>query len=247
MLYDHELEMELDREFGLDSFGPDRFERDFEDDKASDSVAAGRMATRRLHAEFRSACQGRRILKRLRKTPLSPDEEIAMLQKRIAGLPQLFQGLAALKRQAPRLNETDYWSAYAKLMTALGYDPREYLGTLAEAITQAKCELSHAKLVAYAECDGMEVDDPQSIATQAADWYAQTELKLRQTVANVTCPDDRGCDVSYSNGVTLHVSFEKVPDALVVLPVPPTLGPVRHYSYSCFHRHLNLSTIPQPK
>src|SRR3974390_1733624 len=210
MLYDHELELQLDREFGPEISEQDFPERDIDDDKAADSVAAGRMATRRLHAEYRSACKGRRILKRLLKNPLTNDQEIAMLQRRIAALPQLFQDLAALNLKASKLSSGAYLLAYAKLVTPLGYHPREALGTLAEAQAQAQCELSNAKLRAYAECDGMEIDDPENVATQAANGYVHTEVNLLQSARSVTCPDDRSCDVSYSGGGRLGVNFEKV-------------------------------------
>jgi hypothetical protein len=87
----------------------------------------------------------------------------------------------------------------------------------------------------------MEVDDPEHTSLQVADWYVQTELAGGLASTKVTCNGNgQWCDVDYPNGITIRVSFDKVPDSLIALQVAPKSGPLRVYAYSCFQGQLSL-------
>jgi hypothetical protein len=239
--YDRELEMELEQEFGGDFAG--EFELPYDPDEAAASAAASVRANRELYAKYQAACKGRRILKRLTRKKLDPLEEAVMLTKRIAGLPQLFKDLAdlKLKRKTEKMTDLEYSRRYTALVTPLGYHPDEALGTLDEALAQARCEQSLSSWRFVAPCDAMEVDDPEHTSLQVADWYARTELGGALASPKVTCKGDgRWCDVDYPNGITIRVSFYKVPDSLIARQVAPKLGPLRVYAYSCFQGQLSL-------
>jgi hypothetical protein len=58
--------------------------------------------------------------------------------------------------------------------------------------------------------------------------YVKTVLGLTLTGLKVVCKGEgRWCAVDYANGITIRVSFYKIPDALVVVQVAPKLGPQR--------------------
>jgi hypothetical protein len=239
--YDRELEMELEQEFGGDFVG--EFELAYDPDEADASAASSVRANRELYAKYQSACKGRRILKRLTRTKLDPYDQGLMLQARIDGLPKLFKDLAdlKLKRRAEKMSDLDYTRRYATLVTRLGYNPAEALGTLDEALAQAKCEQSWNDWLFVTPCGGMEVDNPEQISLQVADWYARTELGGALARPKVTCKGDgRWCDVDYPSGIRIRVSFDKVPDSLIAVQVAPKPGPLRVYAYSCFQGQLSL-------
>src|SRR5438270_567893 len=133
------------------------------DEEAAASAEASRRASRDLYAKYQSACKGIRILKHLTRDKLDPWDEELMLEKRIKGLPQLFQDLAALNRQARTLSSQEYERQYAALVAPLGYPPDIYLGRLDDALAQAKCELAWVKWRNVSTCDGMEVENPEHI------------------------------------------------------------------------------------
>lgn len=233
-----DLEMELEAEFAPD------FEAELEvpsSETGAASSAASRRASRELYAKYQTACKGRRILKRLTKTKINPLDEALMLQRRIDGLPQLFRDLAELNHRALRIPNQQYRREYARLVTRLGYPPGVSLGSLEDALAQARCEQSWSNWRFAASCDGMEVDDPERTSVQVADWHLQTELGLSFRSLKVSCKGQgRWCDVDYPNGITIRVAFYKIPDYLIAVQVAPTLGPLREYFYSCFGRNVNL-------
>ncbi len=239
--YDRELEMELEQEFGGDFEG--ELELPYDPDEAAASAAASARANRELYAKYQAACKGRRILKRLTRMKPGSLEEATMLAKRIAGLPQLFKDLADLKLKHPvsKVPDPEYGRKYAELVTRLGYHPDEALGTLDEALAQARCEQSLNSWLFVAPCGGMEVDDPEHTSLQVADWYARTELGGALASPKVTCKGNgQWCDVDYPHGITIRVSFDKVPDSLMARQVAPKPGPLRVYAYSCFQGQLSL-------
>lgn len=139
--YDAELEMVLDQEFR------DDFESELEapapKGKNPQAAPAGAFA-RGLYANYQAACKGRRILKVLRKQKLDPIDEALMLEDRILRLPLLFDKLAELNA-IPNIPPGVYQLIYNRLVTTLGYPPGVYLGTLDDALAQAKCELAEAR------------------------------------------------------------------------------------------------------
>jgi len=241
--YDRELEMELEQEFGGDFAG--EFELPYDPDEADASAASTARANRDLYAKYRAACKGRRILKRLTRKKLDTYDETLMLQARIAGLPRMFKDLADFRNRVPKPTDEEYRQRHATWMERLGYNPAEALGTLEEALAQAKCEQALNDWRWVAPCDAMEVEKPEQTSLQVADWYVQTELAAKLASSKVTCiGDGEWCDVDYPNGITIRVSFSKVPDSLIARQIAPKPGPLRIYAYSCFQGQLRLGAGP---
>ena len=144
--YDAELEMALRQEFRED------FESELEvpgpKPKKPQPQPAGALA-RGLYANYQTACKGRRILKVLRRQKLDPINEALMLEDRIQRLPLLFEDLATLN-QMRHISSGQYQEIYNRLLAILGYPPGVYLGTLDDALAQARCELAESRWRAVA-------------------------------------------------------------------------------------------------
>ncbi|SRR5712691_10350951 len=144
--YDAELEMALRQAFRED------FESEREvpgpKSKKPQPQPAGALA-RGLYANYQTACKGRRILKALRKEKLDPTNEALMLEDRIQPLPLLFEELANLN-QVRHISPGQYHEIYNRLVAILGYPPGVYLGTLNDALAQARCELAESRWRAVA-------------------------------------------------------------------------------------------------
>ena len=136
--YDAELEMALRQEFRED------FESELEAPvskiKNPPPQPVGALA-RGLYANYQTACKGRRILKVLRREKLDPIGEALMLENRIQRLPIVFATLKQVRQTSPER----YQETYNRLVTALGYPPGVYLGTLDDALAQARCELAEGR------------------------------------------------------------------------------------------------------
>lgn len=150
--YDFELEMALGQEFRDDFESEEEFEREMEapapQPKKAPQQPAGALA-RGLYAQYQTACKGPRILEVLRKQNLNPIDEALMLEDRIQRLPLLFDRLAELKQMGnmpPGVRRV----IYNRLIALLGYPPDVYLGTLDDALAQAKCELAESRWRAVA-------------------------------------------------------------------------------------------------
>jgi hypothetical protein len=132
------------------------FRQDFESEmeapapkpKKPQPPAAGALA-RSLFTKYQAACKGRRILRTLRKQKLNPIDEALMLEDRIRRLPDLFHDLAILNG-IRHISSQQYQLIYNGLLAVLGYPPGVYLGTLDEALAQARCELAESRWRAVA-------------------------------------------------------------------------------------------------
>jgi hypothetical protein len=144
--YEAELEMALRQAFRED------FESELEGPgpkpQKPQAQPAGALA-RGLYANYQTACKGRRILEVLRKKKLDPIDEALMLQDRIQRLPDLFHDLATLNGMRG-ISPGQYHYIYNSLIAVLGYPPGVYLGTLDDALAQAKCELAESRWRAVA-------------------------------------------------------------------------------------------------
>jgi hypothetical protein len=144
--YDVELERELRQAFRGD------FESELEvpgpKAKNPQPQPAGALA-RGLNTQYQTACKGRRTLKVLRRKKLDPIDEALMLQDRIQRLPLLFNKLAQLKGKR-HISSGQRQAIYNRLVTTLGYPPGVYLGTLDDALAQARCELAESRWRAVA-------------------------------------------------------------------------------------------------
>jgi hypothetical protein len=144
----------------IGSFG----ERPGTDEEAAASVEA----SRRAHQKFLADCKNIRILESLHKAPMDLNEEFILLQKRMKGLPKLFEEKAKLDARARLWPQTRVFTdpvaerrrledlarttgalspqAYkvelAKLLATLGYQPGYTLRSLSVELAQARCELS---------------------------------------------------------------------------------------------------------
>jgi hypothetical protein len=144
--YDPELETALREAFGED------FESELEGPQpapANQNVPAAGALARGLYTQYQKACKGRRILRTLRKQKLKPIDEALILEDRIQRLPDLFHDLAILN-SARGLSPARHRLLYNRLIGVLGYPPGTYLGTLDDALAQAKCELAEARWRAVA-------------------------------------------------------------------------------------------------
>ena len=144
--YDFELEMALRQAFRAD------FDSELEAPapraKNLQPQPAGALA-RGLYAQYQTACKGRRTLEALRRKKIDPIDEALMLQERIQRLPLLFDKLIKLNR-IRRIPPGQYRAIYNRLVTTLGYPPGVYLGTLDDALAQARCELAESRWRAVA-------------------------------------------------------------------------------------------------
>jgi hypothetical protein len=147
-----ELEMALGQEFRDDFESEEEFEREMKapapQPKRAPQQPAGALA-RGLYAQYQTACKGRRILEVLRKQNLNPIDEALMLEDRIQRLPLLFDRLAELNQMhnmPPGVRRV----IYNRLIALLGYPPDVYLGTLDDALAQARCELAESRWRAVA-------------------------------------------------------------------------------------------------
>jgi hypothetical protein len=134
----------------------DAFREDFESELEAPGpkpnnpqLQPGGALARGLYAKYQTACKGRRTLKVLRKRKLDPIDEALMLEDRIQRLPLLFQKLAVLK-QARGISPVEHQRIYNRLVTTLGYPPGIYLGTLDDALAQARCDLTESRWRAVA-------------------------------------------------------------------------------------------------
>jgi hypothetical protein len=147
-----ELEMALGQEFRDDFESEEEFEREMKapapQPKRAPQQPAGALA-RGLYAQYQTACKGRRILEVLRKQNLNPIDEALMLEDRIQRLPLLFDRLAELN-QMHNMPAGARRVIYNRLIALLGYPPDVYLGTLDDALAQAKCELAESRWRAVA-------------------------------------------------------------------------------------------------
>lgn len=155
------------------------------------------------------------------------------------------------RKKIRALSPRSYRKEIAKLLASLGYSPNYNLMDLDTELSKARCERSMNGLRWSMPCGGMEVDDPENISRQVADHYMQTVLGSALSNRRIGCSvfGRRGfCDVYFPGGITIRVSFSKVPYALIANRVAPIVGPPREYSYRCGStpatlRKVNLKTV----
>jgi hypothetical protein len=81
-------------------------------------------------------------------------------------------------------------------------------------------------------CPGWE-RDRQSFSKVIAEYYIRTELGLSLTAKSIWCGDDgKICEVTFPDGITVMVSFVKMPDYVIARQRGPST-PRREYQYYC--------------
>ena len=93
-----------------------------------------------------------------------------------------------------------------------------------------------AQVTRKGDCSGW-VSDPQSFSKAVADHYMRTEyplLSLFSRAEKIWCsPDKKRCEVDYSNGISVIVSFAHLPDFVIARRIPHPTGPRCEYDFEC--------------
>ena len=233
------------------SFEAEPFHWHEESEELEGPIFSDRGPAENLFKAYESDCKGVDLLKQLTKVKPHPFDTTAT--KRVHELPDLYKKLAELERdlKSHAITEDDYRNERAKLLRSFGYPPGYGLSDLKTELARAKCQQTMKFLRDFTPCHGLEVEEPETIARQVAAHYLRTELGLSLDPQKI---NSRGfgrtswCDVFYPRGITIRVSFVKVPHILTAVQVAPKLGPKREYGYNCagkFGRSVTLGPPPQ--
>jgi hypothetical protein len=102
---------------------------------------------RKQYEEYQRDCAGRHILKTLERRPLSPRERVRRLERKLAGIPRLFELYRDLQARVRRgaISRRTFARARRDLLIAFGFPPQYGLTTEQSELANVRCELSQAR------------------------------------------------------------------------------------------------------
>jgi hypothetical protein len=102
---------------------------------------------RKQYEEYQRDCSGRRILQTLERESLSPLERVRRLERKLAGIPHMFELYHKLQDLLRRraISPVRFESARRGLLVAHGFPPQYALSTQDSELANARCELSKAR------------------------------------------------------------------------------------------------------
>src|SRR5262245_2496660 len=102
---------------------------------------------RKQYEEYQRDCAGRNILKTLSRESLSPLERVRRMERKLAGIPRLFELYRDLQARVRRgaMRPWTFARARRDLLIAFGFSPQYGLSTEANELANARCELSQAR------------------------------------------------------------------------------------------------------
>lgn len=102
---------------------------------------------RKQYEEYRRNCAGRSILKTLERASISPLERVRRLERKLAGIPRLFELYRELQARVRRgaMTRRTFAKARRGLLIAFGFSPQYGLSTQENELANVRCELSQAR------------------------------------------------------------------------------------------------------